>query len=286
MSRKPNPPILSMEEIPTAPSSSPTSHRPPLIPSLPCSSLPPPREGGLPGPAFTTCDWPAHRSPAPATSRSRSCSNAVASSEQATADHTLPEKTLGAYSTNGGFPWSNAMLQRQRTGFHFQPEKNYITHGVAPGKPPLAEYAPNVFSGRVWSVVACSEEATASEQLRERDVAGVGERRGGQSQVVNAGADSHPSPGGGGEEQGLEGVNGGRRKVGEGGGIVGISSIERRGALGLRDVRLPLDKAVWPFKPATNDAVSPVAFCGPVMRGGLAAQRDIPPPLQPYLSAR
>ncbi|KAI4999045.1 hypothetical protein ZWY2020_059528 [Hordeum vulgare] len=93
---------------------------------MPCF-LSPPREGGLPGPAFTTCDWPAHRTPAPATSRSRSCSNAVASSEQATAAHTLPEKTLGAYSTNGGFPWSNAMLQRQRTGFHFQPEKNYIT---------------------------------------------------------------------------------------------------------------------------------------------------------------
>ncbi|KAI4980272.1 hypothetical protein ZWY2020_020757 [Hordeum vulgare] len=58
--------------------------------------------------------------------RSRSCSDAVASSVQATSDHTLPEKTLGVYSANGGFPWSNAMLQRQRTGFHFQPEKNYM----------------------------------------------------------------------------------------------------------------------------------------------------------------
>ncbi|KAI4990303.1 hypothetical protein ZWY2020_038666 [Hordeum vulgare] len=93
---------------------------------MPCSSPPPPRERGLPAPALTTCDWPAHRSPARATSRSCSCSDAVASFEQAPADHTLPEKTLGAYSANGGFSWSNAMLQRQRTGFHFQPEKNYM----------------------------------------------------------------------------------------------------------------------------------------------------------------
>jgi sucrose:sucrose fructosyltransferase len=24
------------------------------------------------------------------------------------------------------FPWSNAMLQWQRTGFHFQPQKNWM----------------------------------------------------------------------------------------------------------------------------------------------------------------
>jgi beta-fructofuranosidase len=25
-----------------------------------------------------------------------------------------------------GFPWSNAMLEWQRTGYHFQPKKNYM----------------------------------------------------------------------------------------------------------------------------------------------------------------
>ncbi|KAM3206117.1 hypothetical protein ACQJBY_061664 [Aegilops geniculata] len=40
-------------------------------------------------------------------------------------EHGVSEKTSGAYSANGGFPWSNAMLQWQRTGFHFQPDKYY-----------------------------------------------------------------------------------------------------------------------------------------------------------------
>jgi beta-fructofuranosidase len=48
----------------------------------------------------------------------------------------VSEKTSGAASESGGmlgadagsnaFPWSNAMLQWQRTGFHFQPEKNWM----------------------------------------------------------------------------------------------------------------------------------------------------------------
>ncbi|KAI4972509.1 hypothetical protein ZWY2020_003434 [Hordeum vulgare] len=67
-----------------------------------CSSLPPPGEQGL----QTLPE-----------SRSHSCSGAVASSVQATTDHSLPKKTLGVYSANGGFPWSNAMLQ---------PEKKYM----------------------------------------------------------------------------------------------------------------------------------------------------------------
>ncbi|KAI4974179.1 hypothetical protein ZWY2020_047459 [Hordeum vulgare] len=58
--------------------------------------------------------------------------DAVASSVQATADQALPEKTSGAYSGNGGYPWSNAMLQWQRTGFHFQPEKNYMNDPNGP----------------------------------------------------------------------------------------------------------------------------------------------------------
>jgi beta-fructofuranosidase len=35
---------------------------------------------------------------------------------------------LGGGGAEGGnaFPWSNAMLQWQRTGFHFQPEKNWM----------------------------------------------------------------------------------------------------------------------------------------------------------------
>jgi sucrose:sucrose fructosyltransferase len=52
--------------------------------------------------------------------------DAVASTVPATAEHGVLEKTSGAYSATGGFPWSNAMLQWQRTGFHFQPEKNYM----------------------------------------------------------------------------------------------------------------------------------------------------------------
>ncbi|KAI5008078.1 hypothetical protein ZWY2020_009126 [Hordeum vulgare] len=82
------------------------------MPSKACSSPPPPGEQGL----QTLPE-----------SRSRSCSGAVASSVQATTDHSLPKKTLGAYSANGGFPWSNAMLQ---------PEKNYMN-----GKQKLEPYA-------------------------------------------------------------------------------------------------------------------------------------------------
>ena len=33
---------------------------------------------------------------------------------------------LGADAGSNAFPWSNAMLQWQRTGFHFQPEKNWM----------------------------------------------------------------------------------------------------------------------------------------------------------------
>ena len=41
----------------------------------------------------------------------------------------VSEKTSGAQGMlRGGnaFPWSNAMLQWQRTGFHFQPQKNWM----------------------------------------------------------------------------------------------------------------------------------------------------------------
>jgi beta-fructofuranosidase len=48
----------------------------------------------------------------------------------------VSEKTSGIAAEHGGmlgtdagsnaFPWSNAMLQWQRTGFHFQPEKNWM----------------------------------------------------------------------------------------------------------------------------------------------------------------
>ncbi|XP_037423894.1 sucrose:sucrose 1-fructosyltransferase-like [Triticum dicoccoides] len=58
--------------------------------------------------------------------------DAVASSVPATADHGVLEKTSEAYSASGGFPWSNAMLQWQRTGFHFQPEKNYMNDPNGP----------------------------------------------------------------------------------------------------------------------------------------------------------
>ncbi|KAM0823257.1 hypothetical protein ACQ4PT_070984 [Festuca glaucescens] len=54
----------------------------------------------------------------------------------------VSEKTSGAASESGGmlgadagsnaFPWSNAMLQWQRTGFHFQPEKNWMNDPNGP----------------------------------------------------------------------------------------------------------------------------------------------------------
>ncbi|EMS61371.1 Acid beta-fructofuranosidase [Triticum urartu] len=41
------------------------------------------------------------------------------------------EKTVGGAGGDAdGFPWSNAMLQWQRTGFHFQPEKNWMNGPV------------------------------------------------------------------------------------------------------------------------------------------------------------
>ncbi|VAI68240.1 unnamed protein product [Triticum turgidum subsp. durum] len=46
-------------------------------------------------------------------------------------EHGVSEKTSGAYSANA-FPWSNAMLQWQRTGFHFQPDKYYQNGTTGP----------------------------------------------------------------------------------------------------------------------------------------------------------
>jgi beta-fructofuranosidase len=40
-----------------------------------------------------------------------------------------------ASSADGGFPWSNAMLQWQHTGFHFQPLKHYMNGTFAVGFP-------------------------------------------------------------------------------------------------------------------------------------------------------
>ncbi|VAI41554.1 unnamed protein product [Triticum turgidum subsp. durum] len=39
---------------------------------------------------------------------------------------------LGADAGGNAFPWSNAMLQWQRTGFHFQPEKNWMNDPNGP----------------------------------------------------------------------------------------------------------------------------------------------------------
>ncbi|VAI52875.1 unnamed protein product [Triticum turgidum subsp. durum] len=39
---------------------------------------------------------------------------------------------LGADASGNAFPWSNAMLQWQRTGFHFQPEKNWMNDPNGP----------------------------------------------------------------------------------------------------------------------------------------------------------
>ena len=50
-------------------------------------------------------------------------------------EHGVSEKTSGAYSANA-FPWSNAMLQWQRTGYHFQTDK-YYQNGI---------YCPSSFS--------------------------------------------------------------------------------------------------------------------------------------------
>ncbi|CAM0153127.1 unnamed protein product [Urochloa decumbens] len=55
----------------------------------------------------------------------------------------VSEKTSGAWSESSGmllgadeggnaFPWSNAMLQWQRTGFHFQPQKNWMNDPNGP----------------------------------------------------------------------------------------------------------------------------------------------------------
>jgi sucrose:sucrose fructosyltransferase len=38
----------------------------------------------------------------------------------------VSEKVSVVRGPGGGFPWSNSMLQWQRTGFHFQPEKNWM----------------------------------------------------------------------------------------------------------------------------------------------------------------
>jgi beta-fructofuranosidase len=63
-------------------------------------------------------------------------------------DAGVSEKTSGAADEMGflgagsgadadGFPWSNAMLQWQRTGFHFQPEMNWMNGTYDPSITPF-----------------------------------------------------------------------------------------------------------------------------------------------------
>jgi beta-fructofuranosidase len=63
-------------------------------------------------------------------------------------DAGVSEKTSGAAEEMGflgagsgadadGFPWSNAMLQWQRTGFHFQPEMNWMNGTYDPSITPF-----------------------------------------------------------------------------------------------------------------------------------------------------
>ncbi|KAJ1692891.1 hypothetical protein LUZ63_009589 [Rhynchospora breviuscula] len=44
----------------------------------------------------------------------------------------VSEKVSAVRSPAGSFPWSNSMLQWQRTGFHFQPEKNWMNDPNGP----------------------------------------------------------------------------------------------------------------------------------------------------------
>ncbi|KAJ3672633.1 hypothetical protein LUZ60_007354 [Juncus effusus] len=46
--------------------------------------------------------------------------------------HGVSEKGSGVRAGVDGFPWSNSMLQWQRTGFHFQPEKNWMNDPNGP----------------------------------------------------------------------------------------------------------------------------------------------------------
>ncbi|KAM0823258.1 hypothetical protein ACQ4PT_070984 [Festuca glaucescens] len=81
----------------------------------------------------------------------------------------VSEKTSGAASESGGmlgadagsnaFPWSNAMLQWQRTGFHFQPEKNWMNdpngmsgllQGVVPPVLPVQPRRPDLGNKIAW----------------------------------------------------------------------------------------------------------------------------------------
>jgi len=63
------------------------------------------------------------------TSRSRGPESGV--SEKTSGDAHGGER-LGADASGNAFPWSNAMLQWQRTGFHFQPEKNWMNDPNGP----------------------------------------------------------------------------------------------------------------------------------------------------------
>lgn len=44
----------------------------------------------------------------------------------------VSEKMSAVRGPGGGFPWSNSMLQSQRTGFHFQPDKNWMNGSYSP----------------------------------------------------------------------------------------------------------------------------------------------------------
>ncbi|CAM0912336.1 unnamed protein product [Alopecurus aequalis] len=68
-------------------------------------------------------------------------------------DFGVSEKASFAYSADGGFPWSNAMLQWQRTGFHFQPDKNYMNGPVYYGGWYHLFYQHNP-KGVVWGNIA------------------------------------------------------------------------------------------------------------------------------------
>nr|AAS88729.1 vacuolar invertase1 [Triticum monococcum] len=64
------------------------------------------------------------------TARSRGRDAGVSEKTSGAADEMVG--LLGAGGDADGFPWSNAMLQWQRTGFHFQPEKNWMNDPNGP----------------------------------------------------------------------------------------------------------------------------------------------------------
>ncbi|KAF7090155.1 hypothetical protein CFC21_092959 [Triticum aestivum] len=88
--------------------------------------------GQLPAAGVVVSGHPSTVDVAPRSTSSRGPESGVSEKTSGAATVDIHGGMLGADAGGNAFPWSNAMLQWQRTGFHFQPEKNWMNDPNGP----------------------------------------------------------------------------------------------------------------------------------------------------------